>query len=62
MVGMIVLVLTALVFGVLFGGFLMVSLAIRRDDRSSGLSSVDAHGCSAQTARKIVGVSSSRWH
>jgi hypothetical protein len=57
----VVLVLTAIAFGVFFGGFLMVSLAILRDDRSPGSLRFDASNHSARTARSLVGLSSSRW-
>jgi hypothetical protein len=57
----VVLVLTAIAFGVFFGGFIMVSFAIRRDDRSLGSLRFDAQSHSARTARTLVGLSSSRW-
>jgi hypothetical protein len=57
----VVLVLTAIAFGVLFGGFLMISLAIRRDDHSLGSLRFDAPNHSTRTARILVGISSSRW-
>lgn len=61
MAALVVLVLTAIAFGVLLGGFLMVSLAIRRDDHSLGSLRFDAPNHSARTARTLVGISSSRW-
>ena len=57
----VVLVLTAIAFGVLFGGFLMISLAIRRDDHSLGSLRFDAPNHSARTARTLVGLSSFHW-
>ena len=57
----VILVLTSIAFGVFFGGFLMVSLAIRRDDHSLGSIRLDAPNHSARTARTLVGLSSSRW-
>jgi hypothetical protein len=61
MASVVVLVLTAIAFGALFGGFLMVSLAIRRDDHSLGSLRFDAPNHSARAARTLVGISSSRW-
>jgi hypothetical protein len=54
------LVLIAIVFGVLIGGFLMVSFAIRRDDHALGSLRFDAPNHSARAARTLVGLGSSR--
>jgi hypothetical protein len=61
MASVVVLVLTAIAFGVLFGSFLVVSLAIRRDDHSLGSLRCDAPNHSARAARTLVGINSSRW-
>lgn len=61
MASVVILVLIAIAFGVFFGGFLMVSFAIRRDDKSRGSLRFDAPSHSARTARTLVGLSSSRW-
>ncbi len=57
----VVLVLTAIAFGVFFGGFIMVSFAIRRDDRARGSLRFDAPSHSTRAARTLVGLNSSRW-
>jgi hypothetical protein len=57
----LVLILTAVAFGVLIGGFLMVSFAIRRDDSDLGSIRYDAPNQRARTARHLVGISASRW-
>jgi hypothetical protein len=61
MASVVVLVLIAIAFGVFIGSFIMVSFAIRRDDRSRGSLRFDASNRSARTARMLVGLSSSRW-
>ena len=57
----LVLIFTAIAFGVLIGGFLAVSLAIRRDDHDLGSIRYDAPSHSTRTARNLVGISASRW-
>jgi hypothetical protein len=57
----VVLVLIAIAFGVFFGGFLMVSFAIRRDDHALGSLRFDAPSHSTRAARTLVGLNSSRW-
>jgi hypothetical protein len=57
----VILALIAIAFGVFFGGFIMVSFAIRRDDHSRGSLRSDAPNHSARTARTLVGLRSSRW-
>jgi hypothetical protein len=61
MASVVVLVLIAIAFGVFIGGFLVVSRAIARDDHSLGSLRFDAPNNRAQTARSLVGLSSSRW-
>jgi hypothetical protein len=58
----VVLGVVGVVMGICIGAFLKLSFAIRREDRSSrGSLRFDAPNRSAQTARALVGVSSSRW-
>jgi hypothetical protein len=47
--------------GTCIGAFLKLSFAIRREDRTRGSLRHDAPNYSAQTARDLVGISSSRW-
>jgi len=47
--------------GVVFGAYIKICLAIRREDRSKGSLRFDAPNQSAQTARAVVGITSSRW-
>ena len=47
--------------GTCIGAFLKLSFAIRREDRTRGSLRHDAPNHSAQTARDLVGISSSRW-
>jgi multisubunit Na+/H+ antiporter MnhC subunit len=61
MASLVVLVLVAIVMGVCLGAFLKLSFAIRREDRLRGSLRYDAPSHSAQSARALVGVTSSRW-
>lgn len=61
MASLVVLLLTAIAFGALFGAFLKISFAIRREDRARNSLRFDAPDISAKAARALVGVSSSRW-
>jgi hypothetical protein len=47
--------------GICIGGFLKLCFAIRREDRTRGSLRLDAPSHSAQLARDLVGMSSSRW-
>jgi hypothetical protein len=47
--------------GVVFGAFLKVCLAIRREDRTKGSLRHDAPNQSAQSARTLVGMTSFGW-
>jgi hypothetical protein len=60
MASLVVLALVTIVVGVCIGAFLKLSFAIRREDRARTLR-FDAPNHSAQTARSMVGISSSRW-
>jgi hypothetical protein len=57
----VVLGLITIIAGACIGGFLKVSFAIRREDRTRGSLRLDAPSYSAKTARDLVGISSSRW-
>ncbi len=47
--------------GVVCGAFLKICFAIRREDRTKWSLRRDAPNQSAQSARDLVGISSSRW-
>jgi hypothetical protein len=62
MAALVVVALVTIATGIFFGGFLLVSLAIRRDDKSqAGSLRSDAPDNGTRTARTLVGMSSSRW-
>jgi len=62
MAGFAVLVIVTIVAGACIGAFLKLSFAIRREDRSkAGSLRSGAPSNSAQTARTLVGMTSSRW-
>jgi hypothetical protein len=61
MAGLVVVTLVIIVMGVCLGAFFRISFAIRREDRSRGSLRLDAPNNSAQTARTLVGLTSSRW-
>jgi hypothetical protein len=61
MAGLVVLGVVTIIIGACIGAFLKLSFAIRREDRSRGSLRVHASDHSAQAARTLVGVSSSRW-
>jgi hypothetical protein len=54
----VILGLVALVAGVFTGAFLMLSMAIRREDRSAGSPRFYAPSSAARSARNLVGLSS----
>lgn len=56
----LIIVLTAIAFGILLGAFLTVNFAIRREDRSGGWLQSTTSSASARAARALVGFSSSR--
>ena len=47
--------------GIVFGAYLRICFAIRREDRTKGSLRRDAPNQSAQSARALVGIDSSRW-
>jgi hypothetical protein len=61
MASLVVITLLIIVMGACFGALLRISFAIRREDRSRGSLRLDAPNNSAQTARTLVGLTSSRW-
>jgi hypothetical protein len=61
MAGLVIVVLVIIVMGVCLGALLRISFAIRREDRSRGSLRLDAPSYSTQTARALMGLTSSRW-
>ncbi len=60
MAALVVLALITILLGAILGAFVKLSLAIRREDRAGSLR-FDAPTSSAEIARSLVGISSSRW-
>jgi len=60
MMAVVVVALITILTGACIGVFLKLSLAIGREDRKHSLR-FDAPSQSAQAARDLVGISSSRW-
>lgn len=58
---LILIAIVVAVAGVLFGAFLKICFAIRREDRTKWSLRHDAPSQAAQSARDLVGISSSRW-
>jgi hypothetical protein len=61
MASLVVLGVVTIIVGACIGAFLKLSFAIRREDRLRGSLRLDASSSSAQTARTLVSLSSSRW-
>jgi hypothetical protein len=61
MASLIVITLVLTVAGILFGAYIKICFAIRREDRIKGSLRSDATSQSAQSARMLVGISGSRW-
>jgi hypothetical protein len=61
MASLVVLGVVTIMIGICVGAFLKLSSAIRREDRRRGALRLNAPNHSAQTARTMVGVRSSRW-
>ena len=61
MAGLVVIALVIIVMGACVGALLRISFAIRREDRFRGSLRLKAQNSSAQTARALVGLTSSRW-
>jgi hypothetical protein len=60
MAALVVLAVIALAFGILFGGILAISWAIRREDKHGGLTG-RAPNWSCQGARRVTGMHAARW-
>jgi|ERR1700722_4859082 hypothetical protein len=61
MAALITIALIVTVAGVLFGIYIRVCLVILREDRLRGSLRLGARNQSAQAARTLMGVSSSKW-
>jgi hypothetical protein len=61
MASLIIITLVLTFAGIVFGAYIKISFAIRRDDRSTGSLRFDAPTQSTQAARNLVGISGSRW-
>jgi hypothetical protein len=61
MADLVVVTLVIIVMGACVGALFKISFAIRREDRSRGSLRLNAPNDSAQTARTLVGLTSSRW-
>ncbi len=60
MAALITIGIVVAVAGVVFGAYLRICFAIRKEDRARSLP-FDPPSSSAQTARALVGIDSSRW-
>ena len=61
MAALITIAIIVAVTGAVFGAFIKICLAIRRDDRTKWSLRRDAPSQAAQSARDLVGISNSRW-
>ena len=61
MAALITISIIVAVAGVVFGAYLKICFAIRREDRKRGSLRLDAPNQSARSARDFVGISSSKW-
>jgi hypothetical protein len=61
MAALITVAFVTILAGGSLGAFLKLSFAIRREDRNRGSLRLDAPSRSAQSARTLVGITSSRW-
>ena len=62
MAGFVVLgIVVVIIAGTCVGAYLKLCLAITREDRIRGSLRLDPPNYSAQSARDLVGISSSRW-
>lgn len=60
MAALIIIGVVVAVAGVVFGAYLKICFAIRREDRARSLP-FDAPSSTAQAARSLVGINGSRW-
>jgi hypothetical protein len=58
---LVIIALVLTLVSVLASAFVMISFAIRREDRTRGSLRFDAPSNSTRAARSLVGMSSSRW-
>jgi hypothetical protein len=61
MAALITIAVVVAAAGVVCGAYLKICFAIRRDDRTRGSLRLNAPNQSAQSARTLVGINSSRW-
>jgi hypothetical protein len=61
MAAFITIAIVVAVAGVLFGAYIKICLAIRREDRVKWSLRSDPPTSSTQTARTLVGIRGSRW-
>jgi hypothetical protein len=61
MASLVIIALVLTLVGIMVGAFIMISFAIRREDRTRGSLRLDAPSNSTRVARSLVGISSSRW-
>jgi hypothetical protein len=61
MASLVIIALVLTLAGVIVGAFIMISFAIRLEDRRTGSLRFDAPSNSTRVARSLVGISSSRW-
>jgi hypothetical protein len=61
MASLVIIALVLTLVGGMVGAFIMISFAIRREDRTRGSLRFDAPSSSTRIARSLVGISSSRW-
>jgi hypothetical protein len=61
MASLVIIAVVVILAGVVAGAFIVISFAIRREDRTKGSLRSDASSNSTRAARSFVGVSSSRW-
>lgn len=61
MASLVIISLVLILVGIVVGGFIMISFAIRREDRTRGSLRFDPPSGSTRAARSLVGISSSRW-
>jgi hypothetical protein len=61
MAALITIAIVVALAGVLFGAFLKICSAIRREDRTKWSLRREAPNQSAQSARDFVGISGSKW-
>lgn len=61
MASLVIISLVLTLVGIMAGVFIMISFAIRREDRTRDSLRFDAPSSSTRAARSLVGISSSRW-